>query len=88
VWLLFLVGTTIINQLSDTGKFVDRNFSLVLVVKFFVQIWQNKLDLLGVTWPLLLPVLGFIANVARVGSIVLGINCVFFVRFFSFGTNC
>ena len=71
VWLLFLAGTSMLHHVS-VGGFIDDELSISRVYLFIMYLWKNKGTLLGLTWPLLLPVLGFVGFVLHTGSIVLG----------------
>jgi len=56
----------------SNGGFIDDELSISRVYLFVMYLWKNKGTLVALTWPLLLPVLGFVGFVLHTGSIVLG----------------
>lgn len=61
-----------LQYIVDNTGLVDRELSVRAIWSFVVSLWTHKVQLLRATWPLLLPVLGFVAFVLKTGSIVLG----------------
>ena len=51
---------------------VGMNFSAVVISASFLSLWNEKLPLLRLTWPLLVPVVSFAAFVVTNGAIVVG----------------
>ena len=49
-----------------------EDFSLKLLLRFLSSLWNEKLPLLRLTWPLLVPVVSFAAFVVANGAIVVG----------------
>eukprot|EP01036_Dinobryon_divergens_P034806 gene34806-45019_t len=73
VWLLFMIGTTMLHSLEDRGLVRrDEDFSLKLLFRFLHSLWNEKHRLASLTWPLLVPVIFFAGFVVANGGIVVG----------------
>ena len=72
VWLLFIAGTHMLEHISVHAGFEDNELSFTRIYLFLLHLWRGKSQLLNSTWPMLLPVLGFVGFVLKTGSIVLG----------------
>lgn len=77
VWLLFILGTNWAcqfeqHQKSQRRKNKESKSFIALLLEFSIWMWEEKLQLLTTSWPLLVPLLGFIGFVVVNGGIVLG----------------
>jgi hypothetical protein len=72
VWIMFIVGTLMLEELQQLQIFRDDSFSITGFIGFIKAIWCEKMHLIRITLPLLIPVLGFIVFLIKNGGIVLG----------------
>ena len=61
-----------LRYLVEVGEYKDSSLDPRQLFVFIGALWRRKLELINLTWPMLLPVVGFVAVVLKTGSIVLG----------------
>ncbi len=74
VWIMFLAGILMLEELILLGKFKDETYSVYSLWSFVGALWSEKVHLLAISMPCLVPVMGFAVFVVKNGGIVLGWN--------------
>jgi hypothetical protein len=72
VWILYLVGTQMLRELQSRKVFADDSLSIYSILAFLAALWKEKVHLLTVTTPLLIPIVVFALFVLKNGSVVVG----------------
>jgi len=72
VWVLFIAGTTMLESITASGFISNDDFTIGLVLRFVYCLWLKKLQIVNLTWSLLIPVIGFLIFVIVNGGVVVG----------------